>query len=65
MKHIHNSLIICAALAAVPFAAGASVEAHGSVAATAAYVSNESLANSPLADILVKGRVIEIGRAHV
>ncbi len=59
MKHIHNSLIICAALAAVPFAAGASVEAHSSVAATAAYVSNESLANSPLADILVKGRVID------
>ncbi len=59
MKHIHNSLIICAALAAVPFAAGASVEAHGSAAATAAYVSSMPLADSPQADILVKGRVID------
>ena len=59
MKHIHNSLIICAALAAVPFAAGASVEAHGTVAATAAYVSDMPLANSPYGDILVKGRVID------
>ncbi len=59
MRHIHNSLIICAALAAVPFAAGASVEANGSVSARPAYVSNMPLTASPLDDILIKGRVID------
>ena len=55
MRHIHNSLIICAALAAVPFA----TEAKAEVAAPAAIESNMPLVASPMEDILVKGRVVD------
>ena len=55
MRHIHNSLIICAALASVPFA----TEAKAEVAAPAAIESNMPLVASPMEDILVKGRVVD------
>ncbi|MBP5683457.1 MAG: SusC/RagA family TonB-linked outer membrane protein [Bacteroidales bacterium] len=58
MRHIHNSLIICAALATVPFATEVKAEVASTVA-SAAFESNAPLADSPMEDILVKGRVVD------
>ena len=59
MRHIHNSLIICAALSAVPFAGMARAEASGSMAVTSAYERNIALSAAPQDEIQVTGRVVD------